>query len=263
MNVAARVCRSPDSWPWTDHAQISLIHSPTPPKCSTRVIMALINNLGIVYHQYCSSSATLLEPPVPASLPSRVGRSPRSSSLHASKPSQSDAASAAPARAHLVGGWAHGASAAVAAAVMHQSPHRRPVLDPPLLLGPPLPVLGGIAGQKWREGSGVVVVLCTLWCVLVNKNDDSTVSILLHHILPLLQWWNKHLQPRSHWNGHGPNTRPPPPPRPPHIPTTNNSQCHWLDPLLSYLPPHLPFPNRPSCTPIQLHTTHHHKHTNT
>jgi len=49
-------CRSPDSWPCTDHAQISLIHSPTPPKCSTRAILALINNLGIVYHQYCSSS---------------------------------------------------------------------------------------------------------------------------------------------------------------------------------------------------------------
>jgi hypothetical protein len=49
-------CRSPDSWPWTDHSQISLIHSPTPPKCSSRAIMALINNLGIVYHQYCSSS---------------------------------------------------------------------------------------------------------------------------------------------------------------------------------------------------------------
>ena len=49
-------CRSPDSWLWTDHSQISLTHSPTPPKCSTRTIMALINNLGIVYHQYCSSS---------------------------------------------------------------------------------------------------------------------------------------------------------------------------------------------------------------
>jgi hypothetical protein len=59
MNVAARVCRSPDSWPWTDHSQISLIHSPPPPKCSTRPIMALINNLGIVYHQYCSSSGGL------------------------------------------------------------------------------------------------------------------------------------------------------------------------------------------------------------
>jgi hypothetical protein len=59
MNVAARVCRSPDSWPSTDHAQISLIHLPTPPKCSTRAILALINNLGIVYHQYCSSSGGL------------------------------------------------------------------------------------------------------------------------------------------------------------------------------------------------------------
>jgi hypothetical protein len=56
MNVATRVCRSPDSWLWTDHSQISLPHSPTPPKCSTRAIMALINNLGIVYHQYCCSS---------------------------------------------------------------------------------------------------------------------------------------------------------------------------------------------------------------
>jgi hypothetical protein len=35
------------------------MHSPTPPKCSTRAIVALINNLGIVYHQYCSSSAGL------------------------------------------------------------------------------------------------------------------------------------------------------------------------------------------------------------
>ena len=56
MNVAARVCRSPDSWAWSDHPQISLTHSPTPPQCSTRALMALINNLGIVYHQYCSSS---------------------------------------------------------------------------------------------------------------------------------------------------------------------------------------------------------------
>ena len=30
--------------------------TPTPPKCNTRAIVALINNLGIVYHQYCSSS---------------------------------------------------------------------------------------------------------------------------------------------------------------------------------------------------------------
>jgi hypothetical protein len=58
MNVAARVCRSPDSWAWTDQSQISLPHLPTPPKCSTRAHLALINNLGIVYHQYCSSSTT-------------------------------------------------------------------------------------------------------------------------------------------------------------------------------------------------------------
>ena len=106
-------------------------------------------------------AATLLGPPVPVSLPLLAGRSPRSSSPHASKPSRPDAASAAPARAHLVRGRAHGASAAVAAAAMPQSRHRQPVLDPPSLLGPPPPVLGGIAGQKWREGSGVVIVLCT------------------------------------------------------------------------------------------------------
>ncbi len=56
LNAAARVCRSPDSWLWTDHSQISLMHSPTSPKCSTRGNMALINILGIVYHHYCSSS---------------------------------------------------------------------------------------------------------------------------------------------------------------------------------------------------------------
>ncbi len=44
MNVAARVCRSPDSWPWSDQPQISLTHSPTPPNCSSRASMALINN---------------------------------------------------------------------------------------------------------------------------------------------------------------------------------------------------------------------------
>jgi len=49
-------CRSPDSWTLTDHSQISLTQLPTPPKCSMRAIMALINNLVIVYHQYCSSS---------------------------------------------------------------------------------------------------------------------------------------------------------------------------------------------------------------
>ena len=38
---------------------------------------------------------------------------------------------------------------------------------PSFASGPPPPVLGGIAGQKWREGSGVVVVLCTLRSVVV------------------------------------------------------------------------------------------------
>jgi hypothetical protein len=59
-NVATRVCRSTDSWEWRDRPQITVTHLPTPPKCSTRVIMALINNLGIVYHQYCSSSIELI-----------------------------------------------------------------------------------------------------------------------------------------------------------------------------------------------------------
>jgi hypothetical protein len=40
-------------------------------------------------------------------------------------PSRSDAVSAAPTRPHLVGGWAHGASTAVAAAVMPRSSRRR------------------------------------------------------------------------------------------------------------------------------------------
>jgi hypothetical protein len=49
-------CRSPDSREWTGRLQIWLAYLPTPPKCSTRAIIALKNNLGIVYHQYCSSS---------------------------------------------------------------------------------------------------------------------------------------------------------------------------------------------------------------
>jgi len=40
-------------------------------------------------------------------------------------PSRSDAASAAPTRTHLIGGWAHGASAAVAASAIPWSPRRR------------------------------------------------------------------------------------------------------------------------------------------
>ncbi len=61
-------CRSPDSWAWTDQSQISLPHSPTPPKCSKRAILVLMNNLGIVYHQCCSSSCLDLSisAPIPA-----------------------------------------------------------------------------------------------------------------------------------------------------------------------------------------------------
>jgi hypothetical protein len=55
VHDAARVCISPDSRVRTGHPQIWLTYSPTPPKCSTRALLALINNLGIVYHQYCSS----------------------------------------------------------------------------------------------------------------------------------------------------------------------------------------------------------------
>ncbi len=105
-------------------------------------------------YRWGQGAATLLEQPVPASLPSRAGRSPRSSSPHASKPSRSDAASAAPARAHLVGGWAHGASAAVVAAAMPRSPRRRPVLDLPSLLRPPLPV------GRWQQQHGNVDWSC-------------------------------------------------------------------------------------------------------
>jgi hypothetical protein len=145
---------------------------PSPSSCSrpVTIVTAIVTAIAVDSEWAASSprsccrwgqgSATFLEPPVPASLPSRAGRSPRSSSPRVSKPSRSDAASAAPAHAHLVGGRAHCASAAVAAAAMPQSPRRRPVLDPPSLLRPPPPVLGGISGQKWREGSGVVVVLC-------------------------------------------------------------------------------------------------------
>ncbi len=56
VHVDARVCRSQDSWEWTDHPQIWLTYLLTLPKCSTRALLALINNLGILYHQYCSSS---------------------------------------------------------------------------------------------------------------------------------------------------------------------------------------------------------------
>ncbi len=52
VNVAARVCISPDSQEQIVRPQIWLTYSPTPPKCSTRAIIALINNLYIIYHQH-------------------------------------------------------------------------------------------------------------------------------------------------------------------------------------------------------------------
>jgi hypothetical protein len=52
--VAARVCKSPDSQEQIVRTQIWLTYFLTPPKCSTRAIIALINNLGIVCHQNCS-----------------------------------------------------------------------------------------------------------------------------------------------------------------------------------------------------------------
>ena len=55
-------------------------------------------------------------------------------------PSRSDASSAAPARAPLVGIWAHCTSATVTTAAMPRFPLWRPAVDPPLLLGPPPPV---------------------------------------------------------------------------------------------------------------------------
>jgi hypothetical protein len=108
---------------------------PLPSSCSRPVAVVTAASSPRSCCRWGRRAATLLEPPVPASLPLRAGRSTRSSSLHASKPSRPDAASAAPARAHLVRGQAHGASATVAAATMPQSPHRQPVLDPPSLLG--------------------------------------------------------------------------------------------------------------------------------
>ena len=51
-------CKSPDFQGPTDGPQLWVTYSPTPTptKCSTRAIMALVYSLGIVHHQYCSSS---------------------------------------------------------------------------------------------------------------------------------------------------------------------------------------------------------------
>ena len=91
------------------------------------------------------------------------------------KPSQSNAASAAPARAHLVGGQAHGASAAVAAAAMPWSPCRRPVFDPHLLLGPPPPV-----GRRQRQ-HGDVDVCCEVGGMWAGQVETEMIRTLLNH----------------------------------------------------------------------------------
>jgi hypothetical protein len=74
-------------------------------------------------------------------------------------PSQSDAASAAPARAHIVRGWDHGASAAVAAAAMPRSPCRRraDTARRPVLYVP------GQCGAYWLKSS---------------SSDDSLTDII-------------------------------------------------------------------------------------
>ena len=80
-------------------------------------------------------------PPPVAVAPSPPSRSPMALSWTGMRrrcpPSRSDAASAAPARAPLVGIRAHCASAAVTTAAMPRFPLWRPAVDPPLLLGPP------------------------------------------------------------------------------------------------------------------------------
>jgi hypothetical protein len=56
LNITNKVCGSSDSWVLTDHPQILVMYLQTPLKCSLRALKTLINNLSIVYHQYCSSS---------------------------------------------------------------------------------------------------------------------------------------------------------------------------------------------------------------
>ena len=141
-------------------------HGPPPPPLSPSWVMGLVVVccmvppaatviLTIVIH--CRQKSTNngvptvpprpLPPPTipPSLLPSRP---PALSIAHdvvldrhaVSTPSRSDAASAAPACASLVGGGAHCANTTVTAAAMPWSPLRRPAVAPPLLLGPQPPV---------------------------------------------------------------------------------------------------------------------------
>ena len=134
-------------------------------------------------------------PPV-AVAPSPPSRSPMAPSWTGMQrrhpPSWSDAASAAPARAPLVGIRAHCASAAVTTAAMPRFPLWRPAGDPPLLLGPPPPVgrrrrqHGDVDAQPWQPGAttktpwrrhagGLGDVLC---CVLQSRYNKNSVFLL-------------------------------------------------------------------------------------
>ncbi len=109
---------------------------------------------AIVVHHRCNptndgvpAAPEIPLPPV-AVAPSPPSQSPMAPSWTGMQrrhpPSWSDAASAAPARAPLVGIRAHCASAAA----MPQFPLWRPAVYPPSLLGPPPPV----GRQRWQHG---------------------------------------------------------------------------------------------------------------
>ena len=157
-------------------------HRPPPPPSSPSWVMGLVvvcclvppaatDILTIVIHRRRKSTndgvpaASPRPLPPPATPPSpSPSRTPALSIAHgvvmdrhvASTPSRSDAASAAPACASLVGGRAHCANAAVTAAAMPRSPLRRPAVAPPSLLGPPPPVgrrqlqHGDVDARPWR-----------------------------------------------------------------------------------------------------------------
>ena len=105
-----------------------------------------------------ASSSSHPEIPLPpvAVAPSRSPMAPSWTGMQRRHPpSWSDAASAAPARAPLVGIRAHCASAAA----MPRFPLWRPAGDPPLLLGPPPPVgrrrrqHGDVDARPWQPGA--------------------------------------------------------------------------------------------------------------
>jgi hypothetical protein len=101
-----------------------------------------------------SSSTPCDHPPPVAVAPSPPSRSPMAPSWTGMRrrcpSSRSDAASAAPTRAPLVGIRAHCASALVTTAAMPWSPLWRPAVYPPSLLRPPPPV------GRWQRQHGNV-----------------------------------------------------------------------------------------------------------